>query len=223
MRITATETLEVDMTVVASPPVLPSMAQRCSALVPVCSGPERARLHFRVGRLCALKALGMLFPGRTQTRLDRGRDRLPVWPRGATGSITHTDGFVSAAVAPTADVRTLGIDSERMLLRELEEGVAEKIATPAELALAARAAYSRLEALTLIFSAKESVFKCLFPLVGRFFDFDDIRFVHADASTNVFHAEIVNSLSPEFNRGRILTGRFELKATWVHTGVCLEA
>ena len=100
------------------------------------------------------------------------------------------------------------------------------IASPIELQCCSAAMIGSLEALTLVFSAKESVFKCLHPLVGRMFEFDDVRIVgisaDADAAVRTFRAEIVKALSTDFPAGTRLEGRFTIEDNRIHTGVSLD-
>ena len=55
--------------------------------------------QYRAGRLCAMHALTALAypnPAMVVTRTPSGA---PLWPTGTTGSITHTDDYVSAVIA----------------------------------------------------------------------------------------------------------------------------
>jgi enterobactin synthetase component D len=183
----------------------------------------KRRRQFCAGRICALAALHALEPEARAAAPSRGERGMPIWPAGVTGSITHTDEFVSAAVVRTRDVRGLGIDSERIMSDERARGVSPAVAWPYELAHVRRAGWSRLEALTLVFSAKESIFKCLYPLIGRFFEFHDVRIVAVDGESRTFTAHVVKTLSPDFPAGTVLTGRFEFRSGSVHTGVTVLA
>ena len=71
-------------------------------------------IEFRTGRAyakCALTKLGLY-----NVELPVGADRVPIWPPGICGSITHTagpaGGHVAAAVARTEVVGSIGIDAE---------------------------------------------------------------------------------------------------------------
>ena len=75
---------------------------------------------------------------------------------------------------------------------------------------------------TLLFSAKEAIFKCLYPVVGRRFYYEDARITSADLATGCFVAQLMTTLAPGFERGAILRGRFEIDDVRVHTGVWLE-
>jgi enterobactin synthetase component D len=53
--------------------------------------------------------------------------------------------------------------------------------------------------LTLVFSAKESLFKALYPRVGRYFDFLDARWLTMTEQTLTF--ELKSALTPELSAG----------------------
>lgn len=231
---------DTESRIVDSPNIVPSVARQVSIrideMAPFSAAFERIELpddlhsavpkrqaQFRAGRFCALKALEALDPQRRIRALPRSRNGAPCWPHGVTGSITHTDDFASAAVARTCDALAIGIDSEPIMADAQARRVMMVVAWPSELAHARAAGFSRLEALTLVFSAKESLFKCLHPLVGRMFDYHDVRIVGVDAASGSFYARQVTNLSPRFSVGVILEGRFELDHRRVHTGMFLRA
>jgi enterobactin synthetase component D len=217
--------------------VLPSHARECrvtlndlppskTAFIPLPlelkgAVPKR-QVQFRAGRYCAMLAIQALHGG-SPMLVGRDPSGAPLWPEGVVGSITHTDDVAAAAVAFSADVRSLGIDTERVMSESQARELNGTVAWPAELAPARAASMTRLEAMTLVFSAKESVFKCLHPLVRRAFDFQDVRFVSIDAAAGTFLVRVVKTLSEEFPSGTPLEGRFSLDGHWVHTGMCLTA
>ena len=227
---------------VQSPAVLPSGAAQFSMRVdsrriaregmPFPAGPLPPELHgaaavrrvqFLAGRCCATAALQRLHPNRPPAIVGRGERGVPLWPAGVVGSITHTDGFVSAAVAHAASVRGLGIDSEGIVSAEQAQSISSQVSWPSELAHAREAGLDRLQAMTLVFSAKEAIFKCLYPLIGAMFYYHDVRIIGVDAVARGFRARLVKTLSPEFPADTIVEGRFVLSASHVHTGVSLAA
>jgi enterobactin synthetase component D len=183
----------------------------------------KRQLHFRAGRYCALRALEALEGRLVTTVLPQTAGGAPLWPEGVTGSITHTDGFVSAAVARTSQVEALGIDTERIMSVDRAARVSAAIAWPSELAHMRAIGFDRLEALTLVFSAKEAIFKCLYRKIGRIFDYRDVRIVAAVLHPGTFTARIVQTLSPDFPAQTLLHGRFEINGSWVHTGMVLSS
>ena len=179
--------------------------------------------QFRAGRLCAQHALVALGYPRPDVRIPRTANGAPGWPHGVTGSITHTEGYVSAAVARSDVISALGIDSERIVTEDRLRSIVGTIAWASELAAARDAGYDRLVSATLVFSAKETIFKCLSGHVGRVFDFRDVRVVGINATRHQFTARLVTTLSPAWRAGVMLTGGFAVETPFVHTGMTLSA
>lgn len=130
---------------------------------------EKRFLEFRAGRAaarCALAALGV-----PSGPILPGPDRVPRFPEGIVGSISHCSAHVFAAVARKGDIGGLGIDVEDDLaldpcLIDLVTTEAERRVCTMELARWA----------TLAFSAKEAVFKCWYTCGGgRLADFHEFE------------------------------------------------
>jgi enterobactin synthetase component D len=68
---------------------------------------------------------------------------------------------------------------------------------------------------TLVFSAKEAVFKCLFPLTRKFLEFSDVRITSLDWNRRHFTWTTVTE--------HIGTGRLSLADGVVHTSVELPS
>ncbi|WP_293768294.1 4'-phosphopantetheinyl transferase [uncultured Corynebacterium sp.] len=102
----------------------------------------------------------------------RGERGMPLWPDGYSGSITHTSGFRAAVVAPSDDVRSMGLDAEPS--EPLPPGVLDAIARPSERPqLEELRAAGIFYADRLLFCAKEATYKAWFPMTERFLDFDE--------------------------------------------------
>jgi enterobactin synthetase component D len=183
----------------------------------------RRQLQFRAGRYCAMRAMEALDRRFAGCQVRRGANGAPLWPETLTGSITHTDDFVSAAVARTTDTMALGIDTERIMSEPQARQVRDLLAWPHEVACASDAGMSPLEALTLVFSAKESIFKCLHPMTGQFFDFHDVLVDGVDGRAHTFAARLVRPLSQRLPARTQLLGRFQMEAPWVHTAMSLPS
>jgi 4'-phosphopantetheinyl transferase EntD len=142
--------------------------------------PKRIR-EFAAGRACARAALAQL--GYGAIALPAGADRAPCWPNGATGSITHTDGFCAAVVAATAQIRALGVDAEPQ--ESVKPHLWRRICTPEELAkLQEQDETAAICAATVLFSAKEAFYKCQHTLTGEWLGFTDISVsIEADRFT----------------------------------------
>lgn len=137
------------------------------------------RAEFGTGRILARQALRAL--NAIDQPILSGADREPLWPKGFVGSITHTNGWCAVAVAQKSAVDYLGIDVEVAI--SIPSNVSRLIHSPEEVR---NAAYQlQLEELTstVIFSAKESVFKAYFQASASKLTFDQIHIIFdADGS-----------------------------------------
>jgi 4'-phosphopantetheinyl transferase EntD len=124
--------------------------------------------EFTTTRTCARNALGKL--GLPRSPILCGAHREPLWPPGIVGSMTHCYGYRAAAVAKQTDLLALGIDAEPH--GQLPPEVLERVVTCEEEAWLAKAPIGTYWD-RLLFSAKESVYKALFPLWGEWLDWTD--------------------------------------------------
>jgi 4'-phosphopantetheinyl transferase EntD len=145
------------------------------------------------------------------------KDRAPLWPEGVIGSLSHCGGYCAAAVARKGSIVGLGIDVETV--EPLEPGLLSMICTDSEMAwLAESTADARGELAKLIFSVKESVFKCVHPPTGVFLDFHDCE-IRVDEAPGTFSASLRSSQLPQAWKGRRLSGRFARDRKYFYTGV----
>lgn len=178
--------------------------------------PKRRR-EFQAGRACARAALGAL--GLAPAPIPVGPDRAPVWPEGTVGSITHTSGLCAVAVARREDFLGVGVDAERRG-RVGPDLVGEVCTDPERRWLSETAAAA--DGPTLIFSAKECLYKALHPLLdGAILGFHD-AVMTCPPRAGVFWIELASAHRPEGLPARI-EGRFRLAGDHVLTGVVLPA
>ncbi|PMR73609.1 4'-phosphopantetheinyl transferase family protein [Billgrantia endophytica] len=148
--------------------------------IPLPSALERAtwrrQVEFLAGRHCAREALFAL-TGRSECPAV-GVERDPIWPTHVVGAISHCRGQAAALVGPQECYRGLGLDLERPFSASQSEDLAPLVLTPSERERGCDKA--RPFFVTLSFSAKESLFKALFPLVRRRFDFTAAELVEWD-------------------------------------------
>lgn len=184
---------------------------RCALEAPagVATAVAKRRSEYLAGRLCAASALQALtgnasFPA-------RGADNAPCWPAGSTGSITHSHGWAAALVGASDAWRGLGLDAERLLDSARAARLAGEILTATELTHFQRLPEAeRASYLTLCFSLKESLFKALYPLVGRRFYFHAAALVEQSADGRV-RLELRDDLGSVWRAGRCLDGQFSVR------------
>jgi 4'-phosphopantetheinyl transferase EntD len=177
---------------------------------------EKRRREFTAGRTCARRALERLgWPG---FAIVAGPRREPVWPSGVAGSITHCRGYCAAAVARTSEVRSVGIDAE--LRVTLSDGVEEMICTEAERRHVATLPGDHWP--TLLFSAKESIYKAWYPLARRWLDYRDAELT-VDPERGTFTARILLQVEPGVFPWNPLHGRFAMSDERIFTAVTIPA
>ena len=138
----------------------------------VASAVAKRRREFAAARRCARELLARL--GEPARPILRTADRAPIWPSAVVGSISHSDALAAVAVAPRARFPGLGIDVEPDA--PLERDLWRKICTPRERErLAAAGEPGPGSTVRLVFGAKETVYKCVFPHVGRFIGFQEVE------------------------------------------------
>ena len=142
-------------------PWLPHHAELSNA------GRKRKAEHL-AGRIAAAHAL----PDRTVPGI--GPSGEPLWPEGVSGSITHSGTQAMAVVVRHPDA-LVGIDCEAILpdpeARDIQDGIIDV----QEAICLTHSGYPFALALTLAFSAKESLFKALFPQVKTYMGFERAR------------------------------------------------
>ena len=177
---------------------------------------EKRRREYIAGRVAAHRAMEKL--GLTARPVLANRSRAPSWPRGLTGSLSHNDTICVAAVARSSQVRSLGIDVEDDA--PLAADLVATVCTLEERAwLATQPEAARGPLAKLIFSAKEAVYKCQYPVSHRVLDFNAVL-VTPDVDTGQFEATFLERAGP-FPMHARLDGRFAVSGGLIHTAIVL--
>ena len=176
--------------------------------------------EFVAGRVCARQALRAAGAPATE-EIPIGFLRAPVWPRGFVGSITHTAGVAAVAVARSTDARSVGLDLEPIISAEAAGSVASMVARSEELCLATDSGLAPHVALTVVFSVKEALYKCLAPLVGRVFDFLEVQAISVTPQT--LSLRLRSGLGEDFREDQRLDASFAVFGNTVVAGVFLPA
>ncbi|SMF56397.1 4'-phosphopantetheinyl transferase family protein [Pseudobacteriovorax antillogorgiicola] len=159
----------------------------------------KRQVEFLAGRKCAANGISQLTGQYFGETLPINEDRSPQWPPSLIGSITHTQGYAGALVGFRQEFAGLGLDAERLIEND-SKGMAKYICCPQELdkLLETGIPLDRRQTLTLVFSAKESLFKCIFPLVKTFFGFHEAKLTQIleDRTSGQFSGtlELVNAV-----------------------------
>lgn len=171
---------------------LPYQVQLPASMVNAVS---RRQAEFLAGRVAACDALSDL--GVTARQLPVGPHRSPIWPAGVVGSISHNDRMAIAVAQHCGGMADNGL----MLGVDVENWIDPAGIAAIEGAISHRSESERLTALslphhqriTILFSAKESLFKALYPYVRQYLDFTDSRLMAWDEQA----ASLTLALTPE--------------------------
>ncbi len=173
--------------------------------------PKR-RAEFLAGRYLASVVLHSL--GYARFTLEIGDNRAPRWPERVQGAISHNANIALCAAQhgePMLLTGGVGIDIETQMEGPQALEFLPMIVNGAEYELLRRHPRLSLSALlTLTFSAKESLFKMLYPQVGRLFGFLDAQLVTLDEQQCRFTLELTVTLSADFRAGMRFEGVYRL-------------
>lgn len=184
----------------AAPEVLAELNQ------PASYANAKRQSEFYAGRLCAMQALRQLDAAAPAPERC-AETRAPLWPAAMVGSISHSHGLAMAVAAYQSDWLGLGLDVERMLTPQRSERLWTAILTADEQDKFGKDDWAQHELLTLVFSAKESLFKLLHPLTGCYFGFQDAQLVQLGRD-GCFTLELLKQLSGEFPAHSLIYGQW---------------
>ncbi|WP_128178761.1 4'-phosphopantetheinyl transferase family protein [[Pantoea] beijingensis] len=145
--------------------------------------------------------------GITDFLLKNDSDRVPIWPKGVIGSLSHC--YQRAVIVTTQRTKTLiGVDVEHVMTPATAENIYQSILSPNEHKRLIESGLSFAAALTLIFSFKESLYKALFPGLRQFIDFHSAEVIAIDQYNNEAILRLTHSLHQDFPAGRCFHGYF---------------
>ncbi|MDQ0008332.1 4'-phosphopantetheinyl transferase EntD [Luteibacter jiangsuensis] len=163
--------------------------------------------HGRLAAKLALRTMGI----EDDASIGIGDQREPLWPSAIAGSISHTHGMAGAVVAPSGAIRGIGLDIEHVVTTDAEAALRGPVVDAGEQAvLDTLFADDPLLGLTIAFSAKESLYKALFPQVGRFFDFDAAVVQYVDTAARTVRLVLKSTLAPGLRGGTCLQVRYDV-------------
>ncbi|EGR1094644.1 4'-phosphopantetheinyl transferase superfamily protein [Vibrio cholerae] len=131
---------------------------------------KKRQAEFIAGRYLAKLCLTELIGRHSNVAI--GAHREPLWPDGVVGAISHTHKRAVALVAKRDAFPFVGIDIECWLDKETAVQIGSNLYDDNELDLLMTQGLTLEAATSLIFSAKESLFKAAFPFVGQYFGFE---------------------------------------------------
>ncbi|RXF01361.1 4'-phosphopantetheinyl transferase superfamily protein [Pseudoalteromonas sp. PS5] len=174
--------------------------------------------EFLAGRFCASQAVKSL--NRSCKQIPIGENRQPIWPEGLLGSISHVDTSAICAAAIESEYEYLGIDIEHWMKEDISNEIRDLVISQEEELAFKHSNFNDSDLVTLLFSAKESLFKAIYKYVEKYFGFDAAKLVMLDTEKHLLELEIVEDLSDKIRAGSKFTCHFVLHEESVFTIVC---
>ncbi len=152
-------------------------------------------------------------------KLDIGSNRQPIWPQNIKGSISHVDQIVICAICTSKKFKRIGIDIE-LLNEDIPQDLTKTIMNLEEENLAKKYNIKKPHYFSLVFSAKESLFKALYPEVNHYFDFDIAVVTDIDTEKQKLTLSLNYGLTPIHQQGRTYTCRYIFSKKYIITLLC---
>ena len=157
----------------------------------------RKRVEFALGRAAAhfaLKEIGF----ENAPPVLRGQKGEPIWPDGIVGSITHCHPWSVSVAVQCSNGFAIGVDLET---KERIQGtdISDLVCREGELDWVRGGDFQ--QRLTMIFSAKEAVYKALYPLCRRYIDFKEVELTWFPEQHR-FQGEFLAPLGPNVQQGQ---------------------
>lgn len=180
----------------------------------------KRNIEYSIGRKCALEAIQLIAPDYSVTP-GANKDGSVKWPKGLTGSITHSKGIALAVVGKTTNFDSIGVDVEKIVSIERAYKLISRIATENEHRTFNNISQEVL--FSIIFSSKEAVFKALYPLTGNKFYFKDVKITSIDLENHSLQLKLLKNLSPQHIAGNIYKVVFFTNYEYIVSLVCIKS
>lgn len=175
--------------------------------------------EFLAGRMLAQAALEKLH--RPRASIAIGEQGAPLWPSGVSGSISHSHGKCACLVIAGSDM-LVGLDVEKIADGAALDAILKEALSPEERArVLQQTTLDAATLATLIFSAKETIFKTFHPVVRQFFGFEAARF-NGVCDETCLSFSIVQSLHPCIPENKEIVIQFEIVDGFVRTWAILD-
>lgn len=180
----------------------------------------KRRAEYFTGRYLATLCLAQA--GIRQFVLSSDAYRCPVWPAHLTGSISHCNDAAICLVAKKENYSAVGVDTENWIVSDSIEDLIDVVINQNEKDVVKKITGDIDKYGTHIFSAKESLFKALYPQVKRYFNFSAAELTDIDFSNNILHFELTEDLADLYPQGLRLRVQYAESAGRVTTWCLLE-
>ncbi|MEZ9438848.1 4'-phosphopantetheinyl transferase family protein [Vibrio atlanticus] len=154
--------------------------------IAIAQSVDKRKAEYFAGRYLVARELQNL--GFSHQPLEQNVDRSPRLPNDVIGSISHSDDIAAVGVLPSSNANreNIGIDIQQRISSEICDDIENMVVTVQEVDLVVKYGLTRTEAVTLLFSAKEAIYKALARFVRRGLDFNSATLIKIDEDTVEF-------------------------------------
>ncbi|RBW41712.1 hypothetical protein DS885_15975 [Psychromonas sp. B3M02] len=168
----------------------------------------KRKSEFLAGRYLAKIAMKEL--GYEGINIEIDQHKAPIWPLGLLGSISHSNNIARCVATKSQNIHFLGIDIEHWLSTADAHCLVDNIVVEADEYQMMLPHISFEQAVTLIFSAKESLYKAIFKEFGHYIDFHAAKVTKLDFTTKQLTLVLCQYLSDTMYMGRQFICQFSL-------------
>jgi len=180
----------------------------------------KRKAEFLAGRLSASYHLFKRFGINESVGIHE--DRSPIWPLEILGSISHTNDKAICLLSAVKDSTLLGVDIENIMSIETVNDIKGLVVFSEEEKEFISSGFNLIELTSLLFSAKESLFKALYPKVKSFFDFSSANAIRVNSIDKIITLELTVDLCSEYIKGDLFICHYSMNSRHVITYIYEE-
>lgn len=155
--------------------------------------PKR-QAEFLAGRLAARDALEAIY-FHNHHDIPIGKFREPIWPEEVIGAISHIDSIAISIVKYKEPGAIVGLDVENIMSESLCDEIEPMLTSSRENQLLEWIPLRREVRLSVLFSAKESLFKAIFPEVRQYMNFLDSEVTYFSSKQQTVRLKMVKTVN----------------------------
>jgi len=179
---------------------------------------QKRKDEFYTGRWCAAICIH-----KKTNRFDVpqiNQDRSPKWPTNLIGSISHSNKIAIAATEYSHNALAIGIDIQAPIAEQELLAIQDLILSPIELKRFPDLIHHQL--FDLFFSAKETLFKALYPSCLEFFEHKDAEIISTNKTNSTLDIKLLRNLKTIWKKDQIFTINYGMMSNEVVTWLLIE-
>lgn len=170
---------------------------------------RKRKTEFAVGRF--LSTLLLEGYGVKTRAIDVGTGGEPIWPDNFIGSISHSEGVTICCVLRLSRFQYIGIDVELALNRKEYLVIANEVLRVEEFKFFEQCSIPNEIITTIIFSAKEALFKAIYRDINQNLSFSTFEVVAWDEVNQAIVLKLTRHLAAFFPKGRCFECKYATK------------